>query len=83
MPSLPKLSTLKPSLEDLVVGVGELGGLLRSMSEAVATADDTEERAGIVLLLHNPVDPCGGIDSPFVPRREKRLDNSSLGRDGC
>lgn len=85
MPSLPKLSTLKPSLDDRVVGVGELGGELRSIREAVATADDTVVRAGVTLLLFMPVGPGGIVDvgSPFVPRREKRLDNNSLGRDGC
>lgn len=83
MPSLPKLSTLNPSLEDLVVGVGELGGELRSMREAVATAAGTGVAVGVTTLLLKPNGPAGLVESDFWPRLVNRFDSSSPGLEGC
>lgn len=58
MPSLPKLSTLSPSLEDLVVGVGELGGELKSIREAVATVEEGSGVGDGVTLFGRPKVLC-------------------------
>lgn len=69
-PSLPKLSTLTPSLER-VVNVGDPGGL-RSIKDTVAT-----EFEGCVIVCNWPVDRDGRGFSGFF--RTKKLVSSSVG----